>query len=81
MAAGSPREPGIFSVPGTLFRPKQKRPGGYNKGVNVGRDAGQTVMHCHVHLIPRYARDVMDPIGGLRSIIPGKGTYFPRNPR
>lgn len=50
-------------------------PGGFNIGVNVGRDAGQTVMHAHVHIIPRYAGDVADPIGGVRNVIPGKGRY------
>lgn len=50
-------------------------PDGYNVGVNVGRAAGQTVMHVHVHLIPRRAGDVAEPRGGIRHVIPGKGTY------
>ncbi len=50
-------------------------PGGFNIGVNIGGDAGQTVMHAHVHIIPRYAGDVADPIGGVRNVIPGKGRY------
>jgi diadenosine tetraphosphate (Ap4A) HIT family hydrolase len=50
-------------------------PDGYNVGVNVGRAAGQTVMHVHVHLIPRRAGDVADPRGGIRHVIPGKGDY------
>jgi diadenosine tetraphosphate (Ap4A) HIT family hydrolase len=50
-------------------------PAGYNIGINVGAMAGQTVAHVHVHLIPRYAGDVADPVGGVRSIIPGKGRY------
>lgn len=41
-------------------------PDGYNVGVNVGEAAGQTVMHMHVHLIPRYWGDVPDPRGGIR---------------
>ena len=45
-------------------------PDGYNIGVNVGRDAGQTVMHCHVHLIPRYHGDVPNPRGGIRKMLP-----------
>ena len=47
------------------------QPAGYNIGVNVGRDAGQTVMHVHVHIIPRYSGDVDDPTGGVRGVIPG----------
>lgn len=48
---------------------------GFNIGVNVGRDAGQTIFHCHIHLIPRRADDVEDPKGGVRHLIPGKGFY------
>ncbi len=48
---------------------------GFNIGVNVGRIAGQTVFHCHVHLIPRRRGDVADPWGGVRAIIPGKARY------
>lgn len=51
-------------------------PDGYNLGVNVGRAAGQTVMHVHVHLIPRYHGDVPDPTGGIRNVIPGRGNYL-----
>jgi diadenosine tetraphosphate (Ap4A) HIT family hydrolase len=50
-------------------------PDGYNLGVNVGKAAGQTVFHLHIHLIPRYAGDVPDPRGGVRHLIPGKGHY------
>jgi diadenosine tetraphosphate (Ap4A) HIT family hydrolase len=50
-------------------------PDGYNVGINIGRDAGQTIPHVHVHLIPRYAGDVLDPEGGVRNVIPGKGRY------
>lgn len=48
---------------------------GYNIGVNVGRDAGQTVMHFHQHLIPRRNHDTDDPTGGVRGVIPGKQKY------
>lgn len=48
---------------------------GYNIGVNVGETAGQTIMHVHVHLIPRHAGDVSRPEGGVRNVIPGKGPY------
>ena len=48
---------------------------GFNIGFNSGKDAGQTVFHCHMHLIPRRFGDVEDPIGGVRNVIPGKGKY------
>ncbi|HEY7308067.1 MAG TPA: HIT domain-containing protein [Gemmataceae bacterium] len=50
-------------------------PDGYNIGVNIGRGAGQTVAHAHVHLIPRYLGDVPVPEGGIRNVILGKGRY------
>ncbi len=43
--------------------------------VNVGTPAGQTIPHVHVHLIPRYSADVVEPIGGVRNVIPGRGKY------
>ncbi len=48
---------------------------GFNVGMNSGDAAGQTVYHCHVHLIPRRRGDVKSPRGGVRSIIPEKGAY------
>ena len=48
---------------------------GFNIGVNCGEDAGQTVFHCHIHLIPRRKGDVKKPMGGVRHTIPGKGYY------
>jgi diadenosine tetraphosphate (Ap4A) HIT family hydrolase len=50
-------------------------PTGYTIGINVGRDAGQTVFHAHVHLIPRYPKDTPDPTGGVQNILPGKGHW------
>jgi len=47
-------------------------PDGYNIGVNVGRAAGQSRMHVHVHLIPRYVGDVADPSGGVRCVLARK---------
>ena len=44
-------------------------PDGYNIGVNIGKAAGQSRMHVHVHLIPRYAGDVADPSGGIRCVL------------
>lgn len=48
---------------------------GFNIGINNGAIAGQTIFHCHIHLIPRRKGDVEDPTGGVRNIIPGKGRY------
>ena len=48
---------------------------GFNIGINDGIDAGQTVLHCHIHLIPRRKGDVIDLRGGIRHIIPDKGFY------
>lgn len=50
-------------------------PNGYNIGMNCGVSAGQSVMHIHVHLIPRYNGDVENPRGGVRGIIPKKQNY------
>ncbi len=50
-------------------------PDGYNIGVNIGAAAGQSVMHLHLHVIPRYAGDMDDPKGGVRGVIPGKRGY------
>jgi len=47
----------------------------FNVGVNIGKDAGQSIMHCHVHLIPRRKGDVEDPRGGVRGVIPEKQKY------
>ena len=54
------------------LRPK---PDGYNVGFNAGEAAGQTVMHVHIHVIPRHTGDVPDPRGGVRHVIPSKGNY------
>jgi len=50
-------------------------PAGYNIGFNVGEAAGQTVFHCHCHVIPRYVGDVPDARGGVRGVVPGKRGY------
>ena len=55
---------------------KKHQPDGYNVGINIGKSAGQTVLHCHIHLIPRYEGDVKLPRGGVRGVIPGKQNYF-----
>ena len=48
---------------------------GFNIGMNCGETAGQTIFHCHMHLIPRRKGDVENPRGGVRHIIAGKGFY------
>jgi diadenosine tetraphosphate (Ap4A) HIT family hydrolase len=52
-------------------------PDGYNIGVNIGRAGGQSRMHVHVHLIPRYEGDVTNPQGGIRCVLAGKQTSAP----
>lgn len=54
---------------------KEFYPDGYNIGMNCGEYAGQTVMHFHCHIIPRYSGDMEDPRGGIRHCISGKGYY------
>jgi diadenosine tetraphosphate (Ap4A) HIT family hydrolase len=55
-------------------------PDGYNLGVNAGVAAGQTVMHVHLHLIPRFVGDTPDPRGGIRHCVPHRGHYDPTRP-
>jgi diadenosine tetraphosphate (Ap4A) HIT family hydrolase len=52
----------------------EHKPDGYNIGVNVGRAGGQSRMHVHVHLIPRYTGDVADPSGGIRCVLANRHT-------
>ena len=52
-----------------------KKISGFNIGVNIGTDAGQSIMHCHIHLISRRKGDVEDPKGGVRGVIPEKQKY------
>lgn len=54
---------------------KKFHPDGYNIGTNCGEAAGQTVMHCHIHIIPRYKGDMENPRGGVRGVIPEKQKY------
>ncbi len=48
---------------------------GFNIGTNAGKVAGQSIMHCHIHLIPRREGDIENPQGGVRSVIPLKQHY------
>lgn len=56
-----------------------RQPDGFNIGINDGAAAGQTVMHLHVHLIPRYAGDMADPRGGVRWVLPEHANYWGAN--
>ena len=51
-------------------------PHAYNVGFNDGEAAGQTITHFHVHVIPRYQGDVLDPRGGVRWVLPDKAAYW-----
>ncbi len=59
----------------TLIQEIDKSVTGFNTGANSGLDAGQTILHCHIHLIPRRKGDMDDPRGGVRGVIPGKQSY------
>ena len=65
----------------TLIKEKQsllkldKKITAFNVGVNAGKDAGQSIMHCHIHLIPRRKGDIENPRGGVRGVIPSKQKY------
>ena len=48
---------------------------GFNIGMNIGEDAGQTIFHCHIHIIPRRHGDSPNPKGGIRGVIPDKQSY------
>src|SRR5262245_1219321 len=80
---------GLFDLPeaelAALWRPlaqvREKltaefMPDGFTVGVNDGPAAGQTVMHAHVHVIPRRVGDVADPRGGVRWVLPAKARYW-----
>lgn len=54
---------------------KEHLPDGFNVGWNVFSAGGQTIMHAHCHIIPRYDGDVEDPRGGIRHVIPEKANY------
>ena len=54
---------------------KDKNVKAFNIGTNAGKIAGQSIMHCHIHLIPRRKGDVDNPQGGVRSVIPEKQHY------
>jgi diadenosine tetraphosphate (Ap4A) HIT family hydrolase len=59
---------------------ERHHPDAYNIGINDGVAAGQTVMHLHVHVIPRYQGDVPDPRGGVRWVLGEKAAYWKADP-
>lgn len=63
----------LFSAKDLVAR--KYRPDGYNIGINHGQAAGQSIMHLHIHLIPRYFGDMDKPKGGIRGVIPHKRGY------
>ena len=50
-------------------------PDGYNIGINIGPVSGQSILHLHIHIIPRYQGDMENPQGGVRGVIPGRQKY------
>lgn len=54
---------------------EQYNPDGFNVGININEEAGQTISHCHIHIIPRYKGDVENPRGGIRGVILSKKEY------
>jgi len=55
---------------------KELSPDGFNIGINDGLASGQTILHLHIHIIPRYKGDMPDPRGGIRWIFPEKAVYW-----
>lgn len=57
------------------IRSQDSNVSGFNIGMNCGKSAGQTIFHCHIHLIPRRDGDCANPVGGVRGVIPAKQQY------
>jgi len=60
---------------GKKIADEKHNPDGYNIGINVGKWAGQSIPHLHIHVIPRYKGDVENPKGGVRGVIPQNKLY------
>ena len=65
----------LISIMKNKIMSEDKSVKGFNIGVNSGKVAGQSIMHCHIHLIPRRVGDVENPQGGVRGVIPSKQHY------
>lgn len=57
------------------FLKEKFEPDGFNIGVNIGEHAGQSIPHVHIHIIPRYKGDMVNPKGGVRGVIPERQSY------
>jgi diadenosine tetraphosphate (Ap4A) HIT family hydrolase len=77
-ALSSAEQAAVFGLVGPVkdLIDEQHRPDGYNLGLNSGQAAGQTVLHAHLHVIPRYEGDVKDPRGGVRWVLPNRAAYW-----
>lgn len=64
-----------LAAEGRALLQRERRPDGFNLGVNCGAAAGQSIFHVHLHLIPRYAGDMAEPLGGVRGVIPERQSY------
>ena len=60
---------------GKVMADEKHNPDGYNIGINIGKWAGQSIPHLHLHVIPRYQGDVENPKGGVRGVIPQNKLY------
>jgi diadenosine tetraphosphate (Ap4A) HIT family hydrolase len=60
---------------GKKIADEKHNPDGYNIGINIGKWAGQSIPHLHIHVIPRYEGDVENPKGGVRGVIPQNKLY------
>jgi diadenosine tetraphosphate (Ap4A) HIT family hydrolase len=60
---------------GKVMADEKHKPDGYNIGINIGKWAGQSIPHLHIHVIPRYEGDVENPKGGVRGVIPQNKLY------